>query len=161
MLEIEGNNKVGSQYVTYQSDYSEVTEFLSSGRQVFGTNMLGFHQDIGKEEVLAVYFDFLHRGVLLQIIDDNYEYEGVITHKYSLKDISGRTDISTCEQTERTLSIVIYFLFRILNHMFSLNQPQEAPFRLMLNTLPLPSHPSSNYTTEVKKIQKYLSSTWK
>ena len=45
---------------------------MFSEKQVFGTNMLGFKQDIANSDTLSVFFDFISLGSVLTNTDADY-----------------------------------------------------------------------------------------
>lgn len=104
MLEVERSAQLGSQYTLFSSEYEEVTAFLSSGRAVFGTNLLGFHSDLSSSEPVSVLLDFAYQGAIMHPDSSPATYLGVDALRYTLG--SSKVFIGLNEQNERSLSLV-------------------------------------------------------
>lgn len=85
MQEFNRHTLLGSEIIVYKNQYEEVIEFLPSGGNVFGTNLLGFHSDLTETERLSVFLDFAHKPVILIPKSTNEEVNQVNVIQYSIR----------------------------------------------------------------------------
>jgi hypothetical protein len=65
MVLSEGHSNSSSQYTTYRAQFENAVETLLSDKIVNGTNMLGFHQSLSKDELLNVQIESVHYSATL------------------------------------------------------------------------------------------------
>ena len=57
-----GRNTTGYKYPVFMQDYNITYTWVDTGREIKGTNMLGFHTSVSSDDVLSVFVEDLRRA---------------------------------------------------------------------------------------------------
>lgn len=58
-----GRNTTGYKYPVYMQNKTLINTWVDTGRQLDGTNMLGFHTSITNSDILFVFVEDLRRNI--------------------------------------------------------------------------------------------------
>jgi hypothetical protein len=84
MIKVNEQSYSSSKYTVFASDFESVNEILLSDKKVYGTNMLGFHQNLQSDDELTTYLDFIKYAATVKNSNSDCKYSNIECYKYMI-----------------------------------------------------------------------------